>query len=286
MRNKWLNIGAIVFSAILWSMQMLPAERENELFFLPYLRKYKYWIALVSFLIIVGYHVFDIFIERKKTQKKWIKKFLQHIVFLDLGGNNYHTRVSILRAKKGYRIFFRSIWYLFFVRFIENWKERSWGKSFRQIPLHLFSEYLYVYQRYGFPKEKKSYTCFRVKKDNGVAVKCYVEGVDCEVMTTSISDIVLPDKYSELAYSHKRLVKKYMQDSFIAKENYDSLLAMIKRANNIYATPIITEQQHVWGVLIIDNDEPQPVSFKTKIDSVIERYIKIFVFTISHLKMK
>ena len=77
-----------------------------------------------------------------------------------------------------------------------------------------------------------------------------------------------------------------MQDSFIAEDNYDSLLAMIKRANNIYATPIITEQQQVWGVLIIDNDEPHPVSFKTKIDSVIERYIKIFVFTISHLKLK
>lgn len=286
MRNKWLNVGVIVFTTVLWSMQMLPERKDNELFFLPFLREHKYWIALTSFVIIIGYHVFDIIIEQNKVQKKWVKKFLQHIVNLDLGGNNYHTRVSVLRAKKGYRIFVSRIWYLIIMKFFENFKEHCWLQSIKQIPIHLFSDYLYVYQRYSFPKEKKSYTCFRVRKDNGVAVKCYEEGVDCEVMTNCISDIGLPDKFSQLSSSQQRRVKKYMHDSFIADNNYGTLLTMVKRANNIYATPIIIDQQHIWGVLIIDNDEQQPVSFKKKIDPVIERYIKLFAFTISHLKMK
>lgn len=286
MRSKWLNVWAIVFTAILWSMQMLPEYKEDEFFLLPFLREYKFYIALSAFLVIVGYHLFDILVERDKIEKKWVKKFLHHIVNLDLGGNNYHTRVSVLRAKKGYRIILSRLWYLLIIRFFENFKDHCWLQSIRQIPIHLFSEYLYVYQRYSYPKEKRSYTCFRVRKENGVAVKCYEEGVDCEVMTSCISDIVLPDNISQLSTSQQRRVKKYMHDSFIADNNYGTLLAMVKRANNIYATPIIIDQQHIWGVHIIDNDEQHPVSFKKKIDPVIERYIKLFSYTISHLKMK
>lgn len=286
MRSKWLNVCVIILTAILWAMQMIPEQQENEMFLLPFLRQYKYRIALVSFIAVVSYHLYDIAVERDKIQKKWIKKFLQHIVYLDLGGNNYHTRVSVLRVKKGYQLFIRQVWYLLIMRFLENFKDAAWIRSVKQLPIHLFSDYLYVYQRCSYPKEKKSYTCFRVKENNGVAVKCYTEGVDCEVMTNCIAEIDLPDKLQELTSGNKRSVKKYMHDSYIDENNYSSLLAMVKRANNIYATPIINEQQHVWGVLIIDNDEPEVVSFKEKIEPVIERYIKIFVFTISHLKMK
>ena len=265
---------------------MLPAQEDGETFLLPFLRKYKYWIALISFLLVVGYHLYDIAVDREKIQKKWIKKFLRHIVCLDLGGENYHTRVSIFRPKYGYQIIWKRIWYFMILRFIENFKEHTWKQSFKQIPIHLFTKYLIVYQRYSYPIEKKSYTYFRVYKDNGVAVKCYTEGIDVEVNTNYISDIELTNSFAELPSNAKKRVKKYMEESYIDKSNYDSLLTMVKRANNIYATPIITEQQDVWGVLIIDNDEPNPVSFKKRIDPVIERYIKIFVFTISHLKMK
>lgn len=285
MRSKWLNILVIAFTAILWAMQMIPAQKEGENFFLPYLREYRYWIAFTSFVLVILYHLYDIFVEREHVQRKWIKKFLRHIVYLDLGGDNYHTRVSILRPKSGYQIFIKRVWYFIILRFIENFKEKTWKQSFKQIPIHLFSKYLIVYQRYSYPQEKKSYTYFRDYGENGVAVKCYREGIDCAVNTTSISDIELPEKFSDLKGTNLKRVKKYMKDSFIDEKNYDSLLTMVKRANNIYATPIIIEQK-VWGVLIIDNDEQSVVPFKNMIDPVIERYIKLFVFTIGHLKMK
>ena len=285
MRSKWLNILVIVFTAILWAIQMIPAQKEGEIFFLPYLREYKYYIAFASFALVILYHLYDIFVEREHIQKKWIKKFLSHIVYLDLGGDNYHTRVSILRPKWGYQIFIKRVLYFIIQRFIENFKKGTWKQSFRQIPIHLFSKYLIVYQRYSYPQEKKSYTYFRDYGENGVAVKCYREGIDCAVNTTCISDIDLPEKFSGLKGTNLKRVKKYMKDSFIDEQNYDTLLTMGKRANNIYATPIIIEQK-VWGVLIIDNDEQDEVVFKKMIDPVIERYIKLFVFTIGHLKMK
>ena len=140
-----------------------------------------------------------------------------------------------------------------------------------------------MYQRYSYPKEKKSYTCIRVKENNGVAVKCYIEGIDCEVRTNCITDIDLTDTMSKLTPANRKQVNRYMRDSYIEEDNYGTLLSMVKRANNIYATPIINEKQQIWGVLIIDNDEQVAVSFREKMDSVIERYIKIFVLTISHL---
>lgn len=264
---------------------MIPTQKEGENFFLPYLRDYKYWIALTSFVLVIVYHLYDIFVECEHIQRKWIKKFLRHIVYLDLGGDNYHTRVSILRPKSGYQIFIKRVWYFIILRFIENFKEKTWKQNFKQIPIHLFSKYLIVYQRYSYPQEKKSYTYFRDYGENGVAVKCYREGIDCSVNTISISDIDLPEKFSDLKGTNLKCVKKYMKDSFIDEKNYDSLLTMVKRANNIYATPIIIDQK-VWGVLIIDNDEQSVVPFKNMIDPVIERYIKLFVFTIDHLKMK
>lgn len=285
MKNKWLNIWVIVFTTILWAMQMIPAQKEGEIFFLSFLRENKYWIALISFILVIIYHFYDIFVEHEHIQKKWIKKFLRHIVCLDLGGDNYHTRVSILRPKMGYQIFFKRVFYFIILRFIENFKERTWKQSFKQIPIHWFSKYLIVYQRYSYPQEKKSYTYFRVYGDNGVAVKCFREGIDCSVNTTYISDIGLTEKLCELKATNQKRIKKYMKDTFIDEKNYDSLLSMFKRANNIYATPIIIEQK-VWGVLIIDNDEQNEVPFKKMIDPVIERYIKLFVFTIDHLKMK
>ena len=99
MRSKWLNILVIAFTAILWAMQMIPAQEEGEYFILPYLRQYKYWIALASFVLVLLYHLYDLFVEREYIQKKWIKKFLRHIVYLDLGGDNYHTRISGSRGR-------------------------------------------------------------------------------------------------------------------------------------------------------------------------------------------
>ncbi len=285
MRSKWLNICVIVFTAILWAVQMVPAQEDGEYFFWHYIRDYQFCIAFVSFLLVILYHLYDIFVEHDYIQKKWIKKFLRHIACLDLGGDNYHTRISILRPKWGFQIFIKRAWYFLVLRFIENFKNNTWRQSFKQLPIHLFTKYLIVYQRYSYPAEKQSYTYFRDYGDNGVAVKCFREGIDCEVNTNPITDVTLPSKFSGLTGSLKKRVKKYMTDSFIGEDNYESLLTMVKRANNIYATPIIIEQE-VWGVLIIDNDEPEVVSFKKKIDPIIDRYIKIFVFTINHLKMK
>ena len=131
MRSKWLNILVIVFTAILWAIQMIPTQKEGENFFLPYLRDYKYWIALTSFVLVIVYHLYDIFVECEHIQRKWIKKFLRHIVYLDLGGDNYHTRVSILRPKSGYQIFIKRVWYFIILRFIENFKEKTYPNHVR-----------------------------------------------------------------------------------------------------------------------------------------------------------
>lgn len=72
MRSKWLNLLVIVFTTILWAIQMIPAQEEGEPLLLFYLREYKYWVAFASFALVIIYHLFDLFVECEHIQKKWI----------------------------------------------------------------------------------------------------------------------------------------------------------------------------------------------------------------------
>ena len=75
-----------------------------------------------------------------------------------------------------------------------------------------------------------------------------------------------------------------MEDSFIDESNYDSLLNMNTKANNLYALAITNDEEEIWGVLIIDNVGETPRFFKAELESVIEKYAKIFCFTLSTVK--
>ena len=59
---------------------------------------------------------------------------------------------------------------------------------------------------------------------------------------------------------------------------------MNTKANNLYALAITNEEEEIWGVLIIDNVDKNPRSFKVELESVIEKYAKIFCFTLSTVK--
>ena len=53
------------------------------------------------------------------------------------------------------------------------------------------------------------------------------------------------------------------------------------RANNIWSTPLMRDNQQSWGVLIIDNDEAKEVKFQDKIDTTVESCIRILQLTLT-----
>ncbi len=77
---------------------------------------------------------------------------------------------------------------------------------------------------------------------------------------------------------------KYMKDSFIDENNYISLLNMNTRANNLYAVALTDKEEKMWGVFVIDNVGNTRRNLKMEIEPFIDKYVKIFCFTLSTIK--
>ncbi len=266
----------------------LPNEHTNV--FVNFLIQHKLIISIISVAAIFIVEICTILFAEDHIIRNWTRKFLRFIAKEKLGGGEYNTRISILRPQKGWRFILKYIWHAYFVCFIENFKKHSWKRVFLNTPIHLFSEYLTVYARYSYPKERTSMTHFRVSgahECNGVADKCFKEGIEVEVMTCNISNTKIPETYEALDKSRLRehsMIKRYMKESFIDRSHFVSLQCMNTKANNLYALAISNEEEEIWGVLIIDNVNDGKRSFKEELKDVIENYAKIFCFTLSTVK--
>lgn len=227
---------------------------------------------------------------RDAALRKWLKIFLKHIVDEHLAGDLYDVRISILRRQPGYIVFIKTVWYYVFLNFINNFKKWCWCQSVGNIAWHLFSDYLTVYVRYSYPKSKKSYVYFRLsdyasrQEYNGIADKCYREGIELSVSTTCIKDIDVTKDLSSLSSKERSRVKAYMRKSYFADKFYSTLRLMKKVSNNLYAVPIALNDQTIWGVVIVDNCRTEEHDFKADLQNYMSSYMKIINFSLSSIK--
>lgn len=288
MRSKFLNISSIILTLILSSLGLIPVKCENSL--LQWMRENSLIIALFSGSLVILLHLLDLFFNRDKYQKEWLRTFLKHIVDEHLGSDTYQPRITIFRSQAGYIVFVKTLWFYVFVCFINNFKNHCWKQSFQNIAVHLMSDYLVIYVRYSHPKAKKSCTYFRLSdksdknKFNGIADRCYQQGIELSVTTKSINDINLPDDMNSLSLEEKKRVEKYMRDCYFDVEFYNSLKIMHKIANNLYAIPVALSDQSIWGVVIIDNETKNRIDFKSNLRDYMSSYMKIINFSLSSIK--
>lgn len=290
MNQKFLNILTILLTVILWGLQMLPNESNNT--FLKWLNTYLYWIAGISAAIVIALHIIDLYRGRERHIKAWLVTFLKHILDEHLAGEIYHTRISILRVERGYKVFFKSLFYFVFSNFCNNFKNATWRNSFKDIAVHIMSDYLTVYTRYSYPKAKNSHAYFRLSDNanrnqfNGIANKCLEEGVPQFVHTIDISGIDVTRPFDKLSSNERNKVRKYMKDSYFASSFYSSLRLMHRISNNLYAVPIALSDQSIWGVVIIDNVSDKKCDFEKDLAPFMSSYMKIINFSLSSLKKR
>lgn len=279
------KVAGVLLTILLWYLQELP--KDSKEWYDIFLSKYKLsvaWLALFAAIIVYIIDTVANYCKRQNSIKKWSYNFLKHIVKEHLDGRDFQTRISILRPRKGYKIIlqFCIIYPIksFFLKHYKVCNKQYWNN----IPYKIFDDYLCIYSRYGHSDNITSYTHFlitdRNEPCNGLADKCYKEGLEQEVCTVNISHINFANKYEK----EDRDVKKYMSDSFIDKKYYSTFLSMNTKANNLYAVPIFYEDQRIWGVMMIDNDSDNRISYKEKLDSHIAMYQKIFSYTLQILK--
>lgn len=290
MNQKFLNILTILLTVILWGLQMLPNKPTNLV--LVWLKANLYWIAGVSAAVVILLHMYDYYRGRERHIKEWLATFLKHILDEHLAGEIYHTRISILRVERGYKVFLKSLFHFMFRNFFNNFKNSTWRNSFRDIAVHIMSDYLTVYVRSCYPKPKRSHVYFRLSDRanrhvfNGIANKCFEEGVPQFVHTIDISDIDVTQPFDKLSSNEKNKVRKYMKDSYLDSSFYCSLRLMHRISNNLYAVPIALSDQSIWGVVIIDNVSNKKCDFEKDLAPFMSSYMKIINFSLSSLKKR
>ena len=288
MNQKFLNILTILLTIILWGLQMLPNKPTNLV--LVWIKTNLYWIAGVSAAVVILLHMYDYYRGRERHIKEWLATFLKHILDEHLAGEIYHTRISILRVERGYKVFFKSLFHFMFRNFFNNFKNSTWRNSFRDIAVHIMSDYLTVYVRSCYPKSKRSHVYFRLSDRanrhvfNGIANKCFEECVPQFVHTIDISDIDVTQPFDKLSSNEKNKVRKYMKDSYFASSFYSSLRLMHRISNNLYAVPIALSDQSIWGVVVIDNVSNGKCDFEKDLATFMSSYMKIINFSLSSLK--
>lgn len=278
------KIIGIALTLLLWYLQEMP--QISDTWYDNLLKENKYNIALYAMMITIAAISLDYLLSyRKQTKsvKMWMGSFLKHIIKEHLEGRNFHTRISILRPQKGYKLILSYLICYPLKAFFSKHHKICNKAYWENVPYKIFDDYLVVYARYGHSDKYTSYTHFlltnRNEPCNGLADKCYKEERELEVHTTSISGIALPKRYEEA----NDKIKKYMDESCISSAYYSTLLAMNTKANNLYAVPIFYEDQRICGVMMIDNDSPKKISYKTKLDGHIAKYQKIISYTIKTL---
>ena len=105
----------VIGPSILAFLSNLPANSENN--FICKLIEYKLVVSLIITGLILFVQICElIFTKEERVIRAWTKRFLRFIAKEQLGGGEYHTRISILRPQKGWQFI---IQYLYFV-FIKN----------------------------------------------------------------------------------------------------------------------------------------------------------------------
>ncbi len=169
---------------------------------------------------------------------------------------------------------------------LHHLKSGNFRQAYKYRP-KLFETYLVIFNRFSFPRQKKSYTFFRaISEENitptSIVEKCYKKGTEVLVSAPHISDIVFTKNIYELSPQDQIRVKGYMEKT--GTNDYGQLCLLNRKANYIYAVPI-RQNEEIWGVVVFDNNrQDNPVNIKEKLENIISDYQKIIQFTIQIYK--
>lgn len=283
MKTKLLNISVIVLTIVLWGLQMADVFPKDWAF-TKFVNTHILLIASISGGVVVGLHLWDMIHGRDNIRRKWLKQLFSHIITTELGGKNYYTKVSLLRPRYGYQIFFQYLFYCFFLSIYDNTAKRKWKLRIKNIPIHFRTQYLTIYARYSYPKMRKSYTHIRItdmeNEYNGIAEKAYRDGVVEHAKSLRISNIDMSTELELIPSPDRSKIKRYMRDFYFSDYYYNTLQNINLPPNHIIAVPILKDDADIWGVVTVDINSENYEEFNDKLFATIGNYANIISRTL------
>ena len=102
----------VIGPSILAFLSNLPANSEKN--FICKLIEYKLVVSLIITGLILFVQICElIFTKEERVIRAWTKRFLRFIAKEQLGGGEYHTRISILRPQKGWQFIIQYLYFVF-----------------------------------------------------------------------------------------------------------------------------------------------------------------------------
>lgn len=256
----------------------------NDWPFTKFVKNHILLIASISGGIVVGLHVWDMIHGRDNIRRKWLKQLFSHIISAELGGKNYYTKVSLLRPRYGYQIFFQYLFYCFFLSFYDNTAKRKWKLRIKNIPIHFRTQYLTIYARYSYPKMRKSYTHIRItdmeNQYNGIAEKAFRDGVVEHAKSLRISNIDMSTELELIPSPDRSKIKRYMKDFHFSDYYYNTLQNINLPPNHIIAVPILKDDADIWGVVTVDINSENYEEFNDELFATMGNYANIISQTL------
>lgn len=282
MWRKILNVSVIILTVIIAGLQLLPKAEADEHWLMTWLRGNALTIALICGGIVILLHVIDVFLTRYENRKEWLRRLLRYIVNKHLGGDNYQSRVSIMRTRKGWQIIIPYLYDCFVRNFVNNFKKHQWKVRLYNIPIHLATKYLVIFVRDCYPNKDKSTIHIRVTEHpdvyNGIAEKCFREGMEQIVDTLYVNNIEIN---TPLFSKTDSKIKRYMNDCMVDEAYYLTVANMATKANHIFAVPVQKDDRTIWGVLIADVCLRENYNYTEDAKDALRHYAELISYTIS-----
>ena len=199
---------------------------------------------------------------------------LKHILHQYLADDNYKTRLTIFRPKKGWKTWKDYIKQVLFGNLCYIIKRRKLELAFCNFPIHPRTIYLQQTDRVASTKNPRSMTIFRtsVRGDsyNGIADKCYREDKDKLYATSdALNNVEIPKEYPNGEDANSRNIRAYMEAMHIGREYYDVFRGMNFRTKQVLAFPLRKPDDNVWGIVVIDTDD----DFEQSLDDILKGHI-------------
>lgn len=296
-------IGAIIFTGLLWGLQMIPNPDSksfvNETYvfsdkFIKSVWDYKFIIGLIFVLLSIIINVLNIYFQHRNDRKIWLKQYMKHIIKEEFSGEFARTRITIFKTNSGFRYTFPYLVRSYIKCFKSHKEDGLLGVHWKNKPKWSRS-YLTMHIRCSTPHEGGSSTCFPIPRDInevfGIASRCYYSKKTERIETFNISSIVSPNKkFADYTDGEKEKIIKYAKANHMyingdMDKTYGKLRCIHRLSNHLYAELIYDKNEEIWGVFVVDIDTDNDNEvFNPKLRQIMSKTVRVMSLSLNHIK--
>ena len=279
--KKIADVLGFALPCFLWWLQMmnLPADTDwgvfDQLYDWIWLNKND--IGVLASLFVVT----CLFLANNSNPcKKWLKEYLNDSIRTIFAGDYEKTRVTIFRTRRGYRFIHKYIWHAFVKCLFSHCRDGLFWVHVKAFP-NPFKKYICMYVRCSNPHQEGSSTYFKIankeKEISGIASYAEYSRKARKIETEYISSFYsLKQEYTP---TQAKKIVKYRKANKLTDEKMSCLHRL---SNHLYAEPIFSSKNEIWGVLVIDIDSPEKDVFQGKEEAVVG-VVKAISLSINHI---